>query len=259
MVKQRTGDVLRSADRLLRVLEWFSDERPNGTATEIARDLDIAPATVRRLLALLESHRFLQRDRDQSSYHIGYAPLRLASIARSANPLVRAARDELDRLQQNVGELVIVGILDGVDVVHVDTRDSTHPLRVHRDIGRRVRADEGGALGSVLLAWLDDESLDDLLGAPSTRTEEIDALVGALDQVRKRGYAINPGTAFRENIFAVAVPVRDDTGLPCAGLALVAPGARATKDRQRELIEQALQSAAVISERLGWMDGARAI
>jgi DNA-binding IclR family transcriptional regulator len=257
MVKQRTGDVLRSADRMLRVLEWFSEERPNGTAAEIARDLDVAPATVRRLLALLEAHRFIVRDPDSARYSIGFAAQRLASIARRTNPLSVVAQDELDLLERDVGELVILAVLDGVDVVHVDTRESRFDLRVHPAVGRRVRADEGGATGAVLLAWMADDRVRELVADEYSRVgarKRLVELQSALEVVRRQGYAVNDGAAFMEDVWGVAAPVRDSAGSTVAGLCVAAPAVRAGRERKRELITRTRASAAMISAKLGWSD-----
>jgi DNA-binding IclR family transcriptional regulator len=254
-VKQRTGDVLRSADRLLRVLTWFTVERPTGTAAEIARDLEVAPATVRRLLALLETHRFVHRDTATGAYALGFAPVRLAAIARGADPLARAAQDELDRLQSAIGELVVLGILDGFDVVHLDTRESTFDVRVHPAVGRRVTADDGGATGAVLLAWLSQDDLVDRVTdeyGEGSAGERVAAMLPALEQVRRRGYAVNEGRAYVSDIYGVAAPIRASGGEPIAGLCLAAPTVRATKDRRREMTEEVLKAAATISSRLGW-------
>src|SRR5262249_22509583 len=113
------GSVLRSAERLLTVLGWFSEGSTHGSVAEVARDLEGAPSTVRRLLMLLEKYDYVQRDAS-GDFHLGFMPLLLADRARDGNLLVRAAQDELDRLQEITGEAVQLGVLEGHHVVHID-------------------------------------------------------------------------------------------------------------------------------------------
>jgi len=250
-VKQKTGDILRSADRLLQVLGWFSEERPSGTAGEIANGLGVAPATVRRLLALLESHSYVQRDPTSGAYRVGYAPMRLAAIVHGADPLVRAAEDELDRLSKEFGELVFVGALDGRDVMHVDARESTHELRIHL-LTRRVAANEGGATGSVLLAWLPPDRVRDIFedeyeGADGERRWE--KLQASLAAVRERGYALSERSAFVGR-WSVATPIRSANDDTVAAICLAAPVFRADEERQSRMIAEALYASEVITSRM---------
>ena len=250
-VKQKTGDILRSADRLLQVLGWFSEERPSGTAGEIATGLGVAPATIRRLLVLLESYRFVQRDGSTGAYRVGYAPMRLAAIVHGADPLVRAAESELDRLNEQFGELVFLGALDGVDVVHIEARESTYELRVHL-LARRVRANEGGATGAALLAWLPTERVRELFAEEyqtADGEQRFQALERRLTIVRERGYALSERSAFAGR-WSVATPIRHANGEPIASICLAAPAFRAEDDRQQELIAEATRAAEIISARL---------
>jgi DNA-binding IclR family transcriptional regulator len=251
VVKQRTGDILRSADRMLQVLGWFSEERPTGTAGEIATGIGVAPATVRRLLVLLESHRFVQRDRSTGAYRVGYAPVRLASIVRGADPLVLAAESELDRLNKEFGELVFLGALDGRDVVHVEARESTFELRIHL-LNRRVRANEGGATGAVLLAWLPTEEVRELYDGEYTGDDgerRFAELAESLAVVRERGYALGEQATFAGR-FSVAAPIRGPGDELVAALCIASPAFRADEDRQKEMIAATLEAADVISSRL---------
>jgi DNA-binding IclR family transcriptional regulator len=251
VVKQRTGDILRSADRLLQVLGWFSEERPSGTAGEIATGLGVAPATIRRLLVLLESHSYVQRDRSTGAYRVGYAPMRLAAIVHGADPLVSAAASELDRLNAEFGELVFLGALDGGDVAHIEARESTYELRIHL-LTRRLRANEGGATGTALLAWLPTERVRELF---SDEYEEDDGddryrvLEAMLAATRERGYALSERSVFAGR-WSVASPIRVANGDTVAAICLAAPSFRAQEDRQKKMIAEVMSAAELISSRL---------
>lgn len=254
MAKQRTGQPLRSAERLLDVLESFSAEHPARTTGEISEELSLAPSTVRRLLLALERHGFVRYDDQTSRFSPHYEILRLAAVTMATNDLGKAVAGPADRLAGSTGETVQVTVLDGLEVVHIDGRESAHMWKIFHPVGHRHCAYLGSASGKVLLASLSDgvvsAMLPDSRSWPASAGKTKRAFITELKRVREQGYALNDGETERD-VWSVAAPIRDFTGKVVAAINLPCPLSRVADQRHKQdLIEATKQAAEQTSEAL---------
>ncbi len=258
MAKKSTGEpqTLRSAERLLEVLKSFSAEHPTRTVSEVSEELELAPSTVRRLLHALERHGFVLYDDRTGRFAPHFQILRLAAVTLATNDLVRAVADPADKLAEVTGETVQITALDGLDVVHIDGRESRHTWKIFHPVGHRHLAYPGSASGKVLLAWRPrDEVAEALPDGRSWPKRGPNALASPrgflahLDEVAEQGYALNDGET-DPDVWAVAAPVRDYTGEVVAAINLPVPHSRVSGDepRQRELIDATVAAARATSE-----------
>ena len=249
MAKVASGQTLRSAERLLQVLNCFDAEHAALSVPEIAHSLALAPSTVRRLLQTLEREGFLRLEPDSGRYRLDLAVLHLAAAALAGSSLVQAAAPLLDALRDRLGEAVHLTLRDGADLVIVDHRPSRHMMKAFHSIGHRYTAYRGSAAGKVLLAWLPEAELAALLppsgrwDAPTERgIGDTAALRVALAQTRERGHAHNEAET-EAGVWSVAAPVRDHRGAVVAALTVPCPESRLTDDR-KVLIAQAVTETA---------------
>lgn len=262
MAKKKSGQPVRSAERMLTILKSFSSEKPERTIAEISEELELAPSTVRRLLLALENHGFLRQDDRTGRFSLSWQVLRLAAVAMETVDIVRQAGPILDRLLDETGESLQLTVLDEDMVVHLDGRESDHTFRVFHPAGHRHPANQGSASGKVLLAWLDDDDLDDVLDeaewrqrTPSTITDP-DRYRAELAAIRSRGYATNDGET-EVDVWAVAAPVHDHTGEVVAAINVPVPMTRASKKaRQKELVAAVTGAARSLSAALGYRSAA---
>ncbi|MCU1461686.1 MAG: putative IclR family transcriptional regulator [Acidimicrobiales bacterium] len=247
---------VRSAERMLKILSWFNLDHPTGRIADIAKDLQLAPSTVRRLVATLEQHGYLSTDPASGRQRLHLEVVRLASVALATNDLVRAATPVLDALIEEINETLVLSVLDGTVVMHLSIRQSLSQLSIYPPTGRRYNSFEGGASGRVLLAWREPDEVASMLpdssswpaylsGAAITKK----AFVASLDKVRSRGYAINEGET-DPDLWAVAAPVRDHTGKVVAALSTLARRSGITAERKKRCIESVVAAAGRISTSL---------
>ncbi|MFK4583738.1 IclR family transcriptional regulator [Bradyrhizobium ottawaense] len=256
MPKVASGEQMRSAGRLLQVLKSFRRDASSRSLSEISRELDLAPSTVRRLLETLEQEGFVKYSPDGSRYTLHHEVVRLASVALAGASFVQAAAPILDRLNQEVGETVQISIRDRDNVVLLDTRHSPHLLKIFHAIGHRYPAYKGSAAGKVMLAWLKREDLLEILPkedrweAQTARGIRSRAqLLRALDEVRKRGFGVNDRET-EENVWSVAAPVRDRSGRVFAAVNVPCPASRLSDEAKRVIAEKVVDAASTISETL---------
>ena len=249
MAKVASGQTMRSAARLLQVLKCFGGQTSRLSITDISQTLNLAPATVRRLLGTLEEEGFLRQSEAGGRYELHYEVIRLAAAALAGSSLVKIASPILDDLRDRLGEASTLLVRDGPDLIVIDHRQSSHLVKMFHSIGYRYPAYRGSAAGKAMLAWLPEAELRVLLPAsgrwepPTERgIADFEALRVALEQTRVRGYGLNEGETEAE-VWSVAFPVRDHHDRPVAAINMPCPTRRLSDDR-RSMIIAALRKAA---------------
>jgi DNA-binding IclR family transcriptional regulator len=200
----------RTLLRGLDILRLFNPDRPVLTQSQIAEALGLPLPTVGRLCRALVGTGFLQTEVGSRRLQLGPQIRLLAGVVPGGVP--GDTRRWMEHLSERFEEDVNLALLDGVHVLYIDTRSSSHRLAVHTTIGSRAPA-TCTAVGKVLLAQLEDEVVLDRLGPGpyERRTEHTirhwSGLREELAKIRRTGIA----TSYEEFElglvgFAVALP-----------------------------------------------------
>lgn len=222
------GSSMRSVSRTLAALEAFAATDRSVGVTELARKLRMAPSSAHRLLQALVCAGYARPEEGTGRYRRGPSLLQLWPPSAPPPQLREVARPILRGLVHATGETAHLAILDGSRVVTVD---HVAPGRIDASLhppGSHLPA-HATALGLALLARRPDlvEALlaEDLVRwAPETIVRP-DELVRRLEEVRRRGYAVNRG-GWREATAGVAAPIVLDDGRTAGALGLSGPAAR---------------------------------
>lgn len=118
------SESVRAVERSLGVLLCFSQEDPVLSLTQIAERVGIPKSTGHRLLATLESKRFVSRDHATGNYRLGFRLIELAALVFRHAELERCVQPHLHRLSAECGETVDLAILDGTHVVYLQVVES---------------------------------------------------------------------------------------------------------------------------------------
>jgi len=249
MGKTATGQTMRSAERLLQVLSAFRLENPTRSISELSAELGLATSTVRRLVMTLERFGYLQMDVATGQYRPHFQMVRFASVAVAGFDLIRTAKPILDQLSDDAGEAIELTIRSGSNAVVVNNRDSKQLFRLMRPVGTVYPAYRGAAAGKILLAWMTEKSVIELLPSegvwpgkvPQSITSKKE-LLAALQNVRKRGYATNIEET-ETDIWVVAAPVRDQINEVVAALVIPCLASRVSATERKRLTELVCKAA----------------
>jgi len=249
---------IRVVEKTIRVLRLLSDGRPR-TLTDISQEVDINTSTTYRLVATLVNHNFLELDDSTGEYRLGFACLELARSYQTGSELLRVARPELIKLRDATSETVHLAVLDGMEVVYIDKLEGLHAIGLMSSrVGRRAPAYCTG-VGKALLSQQDPERVREnteweiLIRFNERTIVEPDALLADFDLSRSRGYALDEGEHEFE-VRCVAVPIFDHSGEAFAALSVSGPRSRLDPiEENEELIRLALETAQVISVKLGYL------
>src|SRR4051794_27336230 len=157
------GQRVQSLDRALDLLEALAGSDELGVS-EIAARTGLVPSTAHRLLATLVARGYAAQSPASGRYLLGYKLLELTSGLQDRLQRLRtAARPHLEAIQSETGETTNLVVLEGRDVVYVDSVSGTRSVRFFPEIGRATPAHTPGA-GRALLAGRAPEDIGALLG-----------------------------------------------------------------------------------------------
>src|SRR5690606_4854260 len=132
--------------------------------------------------------------------------------------------------------------------------DSPQPVRAYTTVGGRAPA-QCVATGKAQLAWASADTVAAVkltLSAHTpksiTRAEQLDE---ELEKVRTHGFAMNTGE-WREQVYGMAAPIRDNTGRVIASLGISGPADRLKPRLMQSLAPTVQKACATISLLLGY-------
>jgi urocanate hydratase len=211
----------RTVDRALSLLVEVASSDGVGLV-ELARRVDLSPATALRLLRTLEAANFVTRNADGAYFGAG----RLVEIAvtfMSRNPLYRAADPHLEALRDEFDESAYLGVPGPQDsVLYARLAECDRTIRHQAWLGKTVPL-HGTAIGSALLGEVDPEV----------------------------GYVVLKRTV-EDEVTAIAATVRWGDGGIAAAISIVGPSYRIPDERIAAIGPRLAAHAADLSHELAW-------
>ena len=168
---------VQSVDRALRILEILARSGESGV-TEVAAALEVHKSTAFRLVATLEQHGLVEQVEGRGKYRLGVGLLRLAGATSARLDVVQEARPLCKQLAASTGETVNLATLSGHSALYLDQIAGSSALQPHNWVGQHIPL-HATSNGKVLLAWLPEAELDELLG-------RLPALTGATITTKPR-------------------------------------------------------------------------
>jgi IclR family KDG regulon transcriptional repressor len=238
----------------LRVLESISAHGPQ-TLADLSSRLGIAKSSLHRVCRILLDRSWIYRHLD-GRFDLGVRAVGLG--ARPVElPLVTAFRSVAAELLTRHDETVCLAVLDGDDSVYVALEETSQPVRLVTNVGRRTPA-FAAASGRVMLASWSPEAVTARYGGrplvtpTGRRLTGVDELTSLLSLVRKLGYAENDGET-AEGLYTVSVPVLNSSRAVLAALTICVPTSRAAAERRERLIADMLATGARLSDMVSWL------
>lgn len=253
---------VKSAQRLLDVLELLARHaRPVPTMT-IARECDIPKSSAHHLLNVMRARHFVTYYEVERAWGLGVAVFEIGSAYLRSEPLQRMGRHLLAELTQRTGETSHLAMLHGTEVLYVDKeRPVDTAPRLVTEIGVRLPA-HLTAVGRAILAELPEAQVRALYaGQPLVlRTgkgpESVEALLRDLQEVRRVGVALD-AEMVTPGITCVAAPVFSHEGMPVAAIGVTYVSAQRSEADARQAAALVCEASARLSSNLGYVSQAR--
>ncbi|OPY98409.1 transcriptional regulator [Bradyrhizobium sacchari] len=234
----RDGGV-QSVDRALSILETLAEDDEGYRLSDLAVRTGLSASTVHRLLATLESRRFVQFDRTESKWHVGVRSFTVgASFARRRNFSTQAI-PYLRRLRDLTRETANLAVVDDEFIIVLTRMESREIMRSLTQMGGRVPMVTSG-VGKAVLATYSDEDVGAVIrhhGMPRLTEKSIvrpSDLFKELEKIRKQGYALDDEEACM-GLRCIAAVVYNDCAEPLAAISVSGMTSRLTDDRLPEI------------------------
>lgn len=213
---------IHSFARGLKLLEQVADAGEPLTLSQIAKRMDMTLSTAYRFLYTLQALGFAETDTDRKSYRLTPRILKLGHGLFRSSELWNTAHPSLVKASREYGETFNLAILDHDQILYIDRIKTQSILTINLTIGSKLPA-FCTSMGRVLLSRLPVKELRKRLKAAplaayTKRTvTSVKQLEKIIEQVRRRGYAVNNGELSPE-LCSTAAPILNQTGETIAAL-----------------------------------------
>ena len=246
---------LSSVGTAVRLLKCFSEGEAEIGVTSLAKRLGVAKSTVYRLASTLVAEGMLEQNRDNEKYRLGIALFGLGALVRQRMNLSNEARPYIFDLREATNETVHLAILDHAEIMYVYDLESTQAIRMRANLGERKPA-LCTAEGRAMLAFQHPEEVEAIIQegfrprTPKTLTDPA-ALRAMLAEVQRLGYAREDEQS-ELGMRSIAAPIRNAMGRVMGAVGVAGPVQRLSDDILQQIAPQVVQTANVISQRLGY-------
>jgi len=250
--------MVKSAHRVIQILEAVALSRAGLRHAEIAQTLQIPKGSLSRLLADLVAQEYLTPKEDGKQYLLGPQVLVLARHYIAGLDLVQMGRSIVSELVVRTGESGEIAVRRGDEVIIVYREVSSRSLSSCMQIGDRAPL-YATAAGKAILAHLPPEEIDAYLSsrrfqALTRKTvTSLAALRGELEAIRAGAVAYSR-EEHTEGIVAMALPVFGFDGLVAGSIVVPMPSIRFNRQKEK-VIERGLRDLSLqMSRQLGFID-----
>jgi DNA-binding IclR family transcriptional regulator len=246
-------------ERTLAILERLARDVEGVPLAALADDLGMPRSAAHRLLMELSDHGYVRQSRERGDYMLTTKLVSLGLNYLKYSGVVDLCQPVLDRLAEQSGELVRLGV---VDVDHITwvalSQGARKGLRYDPDMGIDVQL----SCTSSGHAWLSSLSDDDALtlvsrqgfgkadrygpNAPTSPT----ALLKAIRLARKQGFAVTVET-YAAGLSAISTTIQPAGKGAVGVLAISGPSVRLTEDKMRALAPDLIHAAADLANVAG--------
>lgn len=248
MTREKGVYSVQAVVKAIELLEALAQEDANPTLAALSKKLDLSRNKSFRLLATLEDKGLVERNEETGTYSLGVHAFEMAQHILKGTNIIRLAHPVMEELAHKLGEAIYLTVVSEDEVLFLDMVDSFQQVRTVDLVGKRFPFFTNAA-GKVIKSV----SSFDLFGRHGKRRgEEPSALVKELEEIRRRGVAVDFG-GLGDGICAVAVVIRDYAGKVVGALTLLAPTFRMLPERlDGEVIPALLAGGEELSMKFGY-------
>lgn len=247
-------ELITKADALLTALEAGGEV----SAADLAEATGEPLSSVYRLLQSLTAIGWVDRGRRRGAYRLGLELVAIAGLAEDRIDIREFARPALQRLLDVVGVTSFLCLRRGARAVCVERLEGQAVRSLAMELGGSLPL-YAGAAPRALLAFLPnaerDEVLADGAGLPGDPPRpNARAIAADIARVRKQGYALSDQDV-TPGIAALGAPVYNHRGELVAAISISGLRAQILGSDESRNVDLVLNSAAQVSEALGFRSG----
>ncbi len=200
---------VKSAKRILELLNYFARTRAPASLTQISTALGFPKSSCLSLLETLESEGYAYAT--HNGYYLTRRWLNESLLVAEYDQVVAQVRPVLEALQGELQETLILAQLAGDQVLYLDAIEADRIVRFAAHAGQ-TKPLHASASGRALLSTLKQDEQRDLLETlprhiyTDDTATDVDQLLDRIDQGHQRGWHVNLAE-HQADTLSVAVPV----------------------------------------------------
>lgn len=253
---------MKSLEKIIKILDYLSDEKRDVGITELALALNLPKSTVHRILKDLLRYSIVEQEKDTSKYRIGFRLLKYSNSLLKSFDFRQIAKPILEKLCSKTSFTTFLTIWQSYHSICIDSvtpsqKSNTHQLFV--EVGKEMPF-HCTASAKTLLAYQHPKEIKRIINknplkryTPNTITDPEKLMIHLLD-IKSKGYAICD-EELEEGIKAVAAPIKNINGKTVASITITGLSKRMSSSNMERLIRIVTNSAQEISKKLGYKEG----
>ncbi len=245
---------LHSLDRAVSVLEMLGESDTPLSLAEICQRMHLHKSTAHRSLMVLERSALIERTPD-NRFRLGLKLYELGNRAVEQIDLRARVHPYFRRLSMQVGETVHLSVLQKTSVVYLDKVEPNRRVCMSSKVGTSNPV-YCTSMGKAMLAFQPADVSEQIIAkirfvryTPKT-IGSAEALVKALERVRRRGYAIDD-EEIELGVRCIGAPIFDENRRAIAAVSVSGPASRITVQNVPAIAEHLLRCCRDISGSLG--------
>lgn len=234
---------LKTVQRAFKIIEilW---KQTSVTPAELAARFDVPQSTIYDYLQTLQSMEYITRV--DGEYQLSYKLLAVGARVKYRSRLFRVARNELQQLVAETGEVADINVEDNgrAVILHYERGEQALDLGMYPGMRTPIHTH---ASGKAILAHLSEARIDEIIdthGLEQMTNETITSvsrLKNELEQIRSDGYAVDWDQQVTGMGVIAAPIIADDDILGAVGI--VAPSDRIQNDPYQKQLRQKVREA----------------
>lgn len=209
--------VIKSAHRVLAILEYFQERRRSATVGDIAGALRLPQSSASMLVKSLVSLGYLEYGDKTRLLRPSYRVALLGNWIQKSFFKHGPLTDTMEAIQQDIGETVVLGRQNGPLMQYVHIVDASYAVRLIIHTGT-LRPMTRSALGLMLLTQRPEHQIRAIVRRNNADAEDSQqrvnerALLAEIDEFKRQGYAESKGRMIASaSTIAMLVPADKKT------------------------------------------------
>lgn len=239
--ERRSRHGTQTVHRVALLLRTVASMGSQGTRLiDLARQTNLERPTVHRLLKGLMKEGLVDQQASTRRYCLGHLVFELGLAAVPQFDLRQLCEPTMLRIAERTGDTVFLSARSGNDVVCLDRKEGSFPIKTLTvDVGNR-RPLGVGAGGGALLMSLPNKEIDMILAANSRHLSryadlKVQDVRAMIKRAREIGYMFNDRQV-TPGAMSIGLPITVPHGPPVAAISIGAISARMTAARRQELV-----------------------
>ncbi len=218
---------LKTAEKILQVLEMYSLEKSEWGLTELSDSLNLSKSVVYRILNTLENENYLHKNSKTKKYKLGRKLIKLGEVARKQFNFIEMVEKDLQKLADKSQETVLMDIPDNNNKVYVIKKiESYKNIKYTCNIGDEVPL-YVGAYGKAILANMSQIKIEEVINNGLSKFTDNTitnpkVLRNELERIKKEGYAVSIGE-WNPGGLSIASPIFGVDGKVMASVGVSGP------------------------------------